>query len=264
MKLFKRYWTIWTITALNALQVAFVNRASNVLFFIGKTIRVSMSLLFLFLIRDQIAHFNQYTTDQVLIFYLTYQFIDTFSQIFYRGVYEFREKIRTGTFDFDLAKPISPLFRALTGQPDINDAFFFIPTTLVSIYIATTLQISVSLSSVLWYLVLLANAFLIATALHIIVLVVGVLTTEVEGVIWMYRDLMRLGRFPVSIYLEPMRLALFFIIPVGMMITIPAEVLLNLEPTYSAGLAIVIGVGILTASLWLWRWSLKHYSSASS
>lgn len=260
----KTYFSIWKIMGTNALQEAFVNRYSNLLFFAGKIIRVAMSLVFLFLIKDNINQFAGYTPDQVVIFFLTYQFIDTLAQIFYRGVYLFGPKVRSGEFDFFLLKPIKPLFQALTGKPDVNDAIFIVPTTVISIWIATTLNITVTFSSILIYLFLLVNSFLIATGFHILVLSMGVITTEVDNVIMLYRDLNRLGQYPVTIYLEPLRFALFFIVPIGLMITIPAEALLNITPTYSLLLTSLVGVVFFLGSLKVWSWSLKRYSSASS
>ncbi len=246
------------------MQKLFVNRATNLLFFMGKIIRMGMSLLFLFLIKNQVAQFSKYTTDQVIIFFLTYQFIDTISQVFFRGVYLFRSRIVRGTFDFMLLRPINPLFQALTDHPDLNDAIFLIPTTIFSIYIVTTLDVQITLNSFLLYLLLLINAFMIAAALHILVLVVGILTKNIEGFIWIYRDLMRLARFPITVYLQPLRSILFFLIPIGMMISIPSEILLGIEPTYSILIAIITGVAIMIVSLQLWKWSLKKYNSASS
>ena len=267
MKKIKRlatYFAVWKIFGFNAMQTTFVNRGSNLLFMIGKVIRLTMSLVFLYLIRENITNFAGYTVDQMIVFFLTYQFIDLLSQVFYRGVYMFGNLIRKGNFDFLLSKPINPLFRALTGRPDINDAIFIVPTTLISLYILTNLEITITLQSALLYAVLLVNSFLIATALHILVLVVGVLTTEVDGIIWIYRDLNHLSRFPVGIYMEPFRFALFFIIPIGMMVTIPTEILLGLRPTYSIFLATGVGIGSFLVSLKLWNWALKKYSSASS
>lgn len=260
----RTYFRVWRLNASNTLQKLFINRATNILFFFGKTVRMGMSLLFIFLIKDQISSFSSYSIDQVVIFFLTYQFIDTLTQVFFRGVYMFRARIIRGTFDFMLLKPISPLFQALTDHPDINDTIFIIPTTLLSIYIATTLNISITWQSLLAYLILVANGLMIATALHILVLVSGIITKDIQGFIWIYRDLLRLSRFPVTIYLQPLRGVLFFVIPVGMMVTIPAEVLLNLTPSHSIAMAFMTGIGSLLVSLKIWQWSLKKYSSASS
>lgn len=260
----KTYYRVWYLMAANALQETFVNRWANMLFFIGKAVRLTMTLLVLFLIKSNISSFAGYTPDEMVMFFLTYQFIDVFAQIFYRGVYIFNNKVRTGEFDFLLAKPINPLFQSLTGKPDFNDALFFIPSTLISLYIASQLEITISLTSVVWFLVLLANSFLLATALHILILAVAIFTTEIDGAVWLYRDMMQLGRFPVNIYFAPIRIALFFLIPVGMMVTIPTEFLLQTSPTYSAAIVSLFSIGFFVASLKIWQFSLKHYSSASS
>lgn len=223
-----------------------------------------MSLLVLLLIRSTIDEFAGYSTDEMIIFFLTYQFVEVLAQMFFRGVYMFSNKVRTGEFDFTLTKPINTLFQILTGHPDVIDVIFIIPTTIISIWIALQLDITVTAASFFWYLILLFMAFLIAAALHIIIISVGILTTEIDGAIWLYRDLIDMGRFPVTIYLEPLRFALFFLVPIGMMITIPSQILLNQPPTYSGLLAGIFGIGFLFISIKFWGWSLKQYSSASS
>jgi ABC-2 type transport system permease protein len=263
-KRFNTYWQFWKLNAMNKLQETFVNRWTNALFMLGKSIRFVFMLLVLFTIKQNVKQFAGYSTDEIIIFFLVYQFVDVIAQVFFRGVYIFQNKIRTGEFDFYLLKPINPLFQALTGYPDINDAIFLIPTTMTSIYIATQLEISITLNSALLFIVLLLNSFLIITALHITVLVFGLLTSEVDGVIWLYRDFNQFGRFPVSIYQEPLRFLLFFIVPIGMMVTVPAEILLTKNPTFPIVVAIAIGISTFIVSAALWKWSLRKYSSASS
>ncbi len=258
------YFSVWKLLAANELQRAFINRYTNLIFFSGKAIRLGISLAFLLLLRSSISQFSDYTSDQILIFFLTYHFIDLVTQTLYRGVYTFSYKIRSGEFDFDLAKPINPLFQALVGKPDANDALFFIPSLLVALAIGLQLDITITTVSLLWYLVLFCNGLLLATSLNIVVLTIGVLTTEVDGIIWMYRDISKLGQFPVSIYMEPVRLVLFFVVPIGTMISVPAEALLGVPSTTGYTLALALGAGSLIVSTSLWKWALKRYASASS
>lgn len=259
-----KYVLLWTTLATNALQETFINRGTNALFLSGKIIRFSFSLFFLWLLRNTITAFSSYTVDQVILFYLTYQFIDTAAQIFYRGVYLFGNQIKSGDFDFALAKPISPLFQSLVGKPDINDAVFLIGTTVFSLFIASQLEVTVTTSSALLFSLLLINSFLIATGFHILVLCAGIFLTEVDGIIWLYRDITRLGQFPVTAYLEPLRSLLLFVIPVGVLFTVPVEVLLGLLNPMGALLACMFGVGFLALTLKVWSSSLKQYQSASS
>jgi len=252
------------MTASNALQETFVNRGAHAMFFLGKTIRFVMATVFLLLIRNNVTEVGGYSADAMIVFYLTYQTIDTLAQVFYRGVYEFGNSIRTGSFDGILTKPINALFTVLTGIPDVNDAFFFVISTAVSIYLVATADLSITLSSSLWYLFLLGISFLIATGIHIFVLCITLLTTDSNNVMFTYRDVSRLGQFPITIYGELIRFSLFFIIPIGLMVTIPAQVLLNLELTYSILFTTLFGIAFFTASIQTWNWTLKKYSSASS
>lgn len=263
-KLLKRYYTIWLITAKNALQETFINRWTNSLFFLGKAVRFGMLLLFLFVLQSTNTGFGEYSSDEVVVFFLVFNLIDLTAQILYRGVYLFSQHIRTGSFDFLLIKPISALFQSLFGKPDVNDVIFLLVSAAVSLWILSGLSVTITSLSILWFIALFINGLLIATALHIVVIAVAILIIEVDNVIWMYRDMMQFGRFPVSIYMPLLKFVLFFIVPIGMMTTIPAEVLLGRTPTYSVVLSSCIGIASFAVSLKLWNWALKHYSSASS
>ncbi len=264
MKTITYYSKIWYWHALSALQVTFANRATNSLFFLGKFLRLTMSLLFLFILHNSIKTFGEYTSNQMVIFFLVYLWIDTITQSLFRGVYSFGSQVRQGSFDFDLTKPINPLFKALMGEPDINDVIFLIPSAFATLWALHTFSIQLGGWQILLFGLLFINSLVIATALHIVVLSLAILTTDIDGIMWMYRDLLKLGQFPVTAYGEALRFTLFFLVPVGMMITIPAQVLLNLTPSYAIWLTLIISGTTFGASLLLWRYCLRHYTSASS
>lgn len=234
------------------------------MFFLGKAIRFVIATVFLLLLRANIKELGGYSADAMIVFYVTYQLVDTAAQVFYRGVYEFGGAIRNGSFDGTLTKPINALFNVMTGMPDINDAIFLVVATGVSIYLVASAQVTITITSFLLYLFLLGISFVIATGIHIFILCITLLTTDSNNMIFMYRDVSKLGQFPVTIYYELIRLGLFFAVPIGLMVTIPAQVLLNLQPTYSILFTTVFGISFFFASLKNWNWALKRYSSASS
>ena len=261
---FLSYLKVWIRLAINSIQETFINRGTSALFFSGKAIRFGMMIVFLLLLQTQLDSFAGYTTSHLVVFYLTYYFVDLFGQIIFRGVYQFGQKIRTGEFDFFLLKPVSPLFQSLVGKPDINDLIFLVPSGLISFYLVSQLDIAVTTSSLLWFALLFINGLVIITSLHILVLAVAIITVDIDGIIWLFRDVSRLGQFPVSIYFEPLRTILFFLIPIGMMVTIPAEILIGSSSSHAISTAIFIGFASLITSLSLWKLSLRYYSSASS
>jgi ABC-2 type transport system permease protein len=262
MKRLTIYWQIWKTIAKYSFAETFLNRWMNLLFFVGKFIRFGMLLAFLLVIQHNMKGFAGYTTNQIVVFFLTYQVIDTLSQVLYRGVYIFSSQVKSGELDFYLIKPVNALFRILTGKPDIIDAIFFVPQIGLSVWLIAHLTSSITFASFLTYLLLVVNGFLIATAFHIFVICLGVLTTEVDNAILLYRDANNLARFPIDLYREPMRTTLFFLIPVGLINTIPAQALLNLTPSYSILLTLGVGATFFALSLVAWKESLKRYTSA--
>jgi ABC-2 type transport system permease protein len=260
----RKYWQTWKMTAFSAFQETFINRWTNLLFFVGKGVRFAMMLLFLLLLRENVNQVGAYTSGQMIAFFVTYSLIDTIVQVVYRGIYTFGQDVRSGKFDGTLVRPINPLFTVLTGQPDINDAVFLIPTVCVSVYLLATSGLTITWLSAGLYVALLANSFILATALQIIIASLTIMTTDADNFVWIYRDVTRLGQFPITIYFEAIRIALFFIVPVGMMFTIPAQVLLNTAPSYSLVIVTSFTVFFFWLSLRIWNRALRSYSSASS
>jgi ABC-2 type transport system permease protein len=87
---------------------------------------------------------------------------------------------------------------------------------------------------------------------------------ELENTIWIYRDLMTLGRFPSDIYSTPMQGVLTFIVPVAVMVSFPAKALLGkLTPLWLLH-ALLMAATSMAASLFFWRFATRRYTSVSS
>lgn len=260
----KKYVFIWLKIALNTAQETFVNRVTNLLFMLGKALRFGLFLVLLYAFQDNLSAVGGYKTEDLIPFFLIFNLIDTTAQCLYRGVYLFQQQVRRGEFDFDLMRPINPLFRSLFGKPDINDAIFLIPITLISLYLMQTTIMSLSITDIILFVVLFINGLIIATAFHILTLSLGIVTAEVDNVIMVYRDLSNFGRFPIDIYTQTVRFILTFIIPIGVMLTVPAQVITKSSLLVTVPVALLIGIVFLLTSLTAWKYALRQYSSASS
>jgi ABC-2 type transport system permease protein len=262
MKLFVYYLKIWLRLTLSSFQTAFVSRIGAALFTIAKVLRFIFFVLIVLLVVTRTKSLVGYTLNQSLIFFLTFNVIDTLSQLLFREVYRFRPKIVNGDFDLTLIKPMNPLFTVLLGGADPMDLMMLVP--YLGILLMLIFQIQFSLISVLFYLLLLFNSFLIATAFHIFVLALGILTTEIDHAIMIYRDVTSMARFPVDIYREPLRGFITFIIPIGIMMTFPPKALFGLLSPIFIILSFAIGTLFIHLSLRVWHYALTQYASASS
>lgn len=234
-----------------------------ILFFLtGKVLRFIFFFGFLFFLVLGTKTLAGYNSNQAIFFFLTFNLIDVMAQFFFRGVYTFRPRIVSGDFDLILVKPISSLFQSLTGGADVIDLITIPPLLFAVWYVGSLLN--PNMLNITYYILLLLNGFLIATAFHILVLAFGIITMEVDHTIMIYRDLTALGRFPVDIYRQPLQGFLTYLVPVGLMITLPAKALMGLVSLPGVLASFGFGLTAVFISLRFWDFALKKYSSASS
>lgn len=246
----------------NSLQQTLANLPTAVIFFISKLIRYSMFMAFLYLLMNGLSSLGGYTKEHMLLFYLVFNLIDTSAQLLFREVYRFRPLLISGDFDFVLSKPINPLIRVLMGGPDFIDLGILIIILSVTIYVIAILHIPPLATLIFIFMIL--NSLLIATALHICVLAIGIMTFSIDHLIMIYRDLTSLVRLPVDIYTQPLRTLITFVLPLGVMFTFPPKVLLGLLSWQYIIISFLLGTGGLFLALKFWHHSLKFYQSASS
>ena len=241
-------------------KMIFQQRTGIVLFTLGKVIRFLFLFFMIYLVFSKTRLVKGYSLNQMIIFYLTFNIIDTASQLLFREVYRFRPLVVSGSFDLILLKPHHPFLRILVGGIDFLDLLLLFPYIFLTIFFISKIP-NLSLLLTTSYFILIINSLLIATAFHIIVLALAILTTEVDHTIMIYRDMTSLGRFPLEIYKEPVRGIFTFLIPIGIMMSFPPKALLNLLSPISYLLSVVVSGLLLFISLKLWHLALKKYQS---
>jgi len=259
----KRYIRIWWKLTMNSFMSGFLTRLNAAVFLIGKILRFVFFLVFLVTLFGRTEHLAGYTGTQIIFFYLSYNLVDTVSQLLYREVYRFRPLIVSGDFDFALTKPMNALFRALLGGADPLDMFMLLPYGAALVYTAGRLG-HITTWNIVLYTVLLVNGLFIATGFHILVLALGIIATEVDHAIMIFRDVVSMGRIPTDVYREPLRSVLTVVVPVGIMMTFPVKAMLGLLSPPGIALAVAVGVVFFLFCLRIWRYALSQYSSASS
>lgn len=258
-----RYVRIWWKLTVSSFMISLISRFNAGVFMTGKLLRFIFFLIFLLTIFTRTKSLAGYTVNQMVFFYLSYNLIDTVTQLLYREAYRFRPLVVSGDFDFALVKPMNALFRVLVGGADPLDLGMLPFYILAVIYMGGRLGY-VSGMNIVFYVLLLVNGFIISTGFHILVLALGILATEVDHAIMIFRDVVSMGRIPTDLYHEPLRSVLTFVLPVGIMMTFPAKALMGLLSPWMVFFSFVLGLLFLVLCLKAWRYALSQYSSASS
>lgn len=256
----KKYWHVWWKRVLISVQIVLANRTGMTLFTLGKLMRFSLFIVFLLVLNGRVKQIAGYNFNQMFIFFLVFNLIDLFGQLFFRGIYWFRNQVVSGEFDMTLIKPISAIFQVLTQNTDVLDLpLIFISLGLLIFQVQALPHIS-------WINVVLAtiSGMIVVSAIHIFVAGMGVITTEVDHTVMIYRDLSQMARVPIDIYTDSIRALLTFVIPVALAFTFPAKAILGLLSLQTFILGFFASLVIFWLSVRFWQYALTQYSSASS
>jgi ABC-2 type transport system permease protein len=264
MRTLARYWRMWLRMAAMSLQAQLTYPLGSVGFLVGKLFRLMFFFAFVVAVFKHTDTLAGYTLVQTALFFLTFNVVDMAAQIFFRGIYSARHVVSDGDFDFYLIQPCSPLFRMALTTVDFLDVATIFPVLVMIGLVFARLPGGLGLWRYALYFALTVNAIVIAFAIHVGVAGLAVRTQELENSIWIYRDLMFMGKFPVDIYGKLARWVLTLAIPIAVMCTFPAKALLGLlSPAwtvYAFGLSAVF----VAASAWFWLDSISKYTSSSS
>jgi ABC-2 type transport system permease protein len=256
------YFRVWRRLAVMSFLVQAESFVSSFGYLIGKFVRIGFFLFFLFSIFRHTDSIAGYSIQEIALFFITFNVVDIIAQLFFRGIYGVRSLIREGDFDYFLIQPINTLFRVAFHSVDFLDVITALPVLGLAGYIIH--QLHVQPIHIVLYALLAINGFFIAFAIHIAVAAMAVLTQELENTIWIYRDLMTLGRFPSDIYSAPMQNILTFIVPIAVMISFPAKACLGKLSLFWIMQAFLMAMTSLALSLYFWHFSTRRYTSVSS
>src|SRR5574340_621900 len=111
----KKYFLVWLRMTANSFATILSSRLGVVVFLFGKFFRFGIYLSFIYFLFFQAKMVAGFTQNQILLFLLSFIFLGGVGQMFFREAYVFRAKLVSGEFDFDLVKPIHPLFKNQIG-----------------------------------------------------------------------------------------------------------------------------------------------------
>lgn len=254
----------WQLAKIRFRQLYLESRLDSIFLVSAKLVRFTFFFIFIVALLTNTKQLAGYQLYETLLFFMTFNLVDISTQFLLRGTYNIQGMINSGLLDHFLTQPINALFRIFSDLIDLLDLATLIPVTAVLVLVIIRLDTPISSVHLMWYLILCANGILIATSIHIFIVAMSILTQEVSSQIWIYRDLMTMGRFPIDIYSQALQVILTIIIPIAVMVSFPAKIIIGILSANLVLLAFTISLIFFISSLAFWRFALKNYTSISS
>lgn len=268
-----RYFRVWRTFLRNSLIRELTFRGNFLIEVVTRTFWFAAQLFLYHIIYAQVPNLQDWTQHEYYAFMATGMLINSLVEaLFMPSCAEFSELIRTGDLDFALLKPIDTQFLISCQRVDLSD----ISGVLLS-------------GGLLWYALAGAGAELTAGRVAMFAMLVltgvaffyGLMIALASTSVWLGRNqglydfwfyITIFARYPQGFYRqtsagEVLWFAFSFILPILLVVTVPARVLLGkaLEPNrWTAIICPTLTVALLWVSRRIFVRSLESYRSASS
>jgi ABC-2 type transport system permease protein len=170
--------------------------------------------------------------------------------------------VQEGTLDFVLLKPISSQFWLSTytfspwGLPDVLFGLGVIGYAGI--------QLNLRVEDYIWSLIPLGFGFMSLYSLWFMLGATSIWFVKIYNVTEVLRGLVEAGRYPITAYPASYRFFFSFVVPITVLTTVPAQVMLHrAEWEWVVGSG-VLAVVLLCSTHLFWRFALRFYTSASS
>ena len=217
-------------------------------------------------IYGQVDSIGDWGHGKMLIFIGTFSMLNGLNMVVYFfGIAQIPQKIREGMLDLYITKPGNTLFRLTFEEMNLGSA----PLLLLSggiVALGVSIEnIHVTPLLLFGYIVLILLMTLLYYDMELILRTIPFFVISATSVDRLEGDMLTLNfKVPGIIYTGIFRVLFYYVLPYGIMATVPTQLLSSTLTAPGLVHALCIVVFFTAFALWFWRFGLKHYKSASS
>ena len=214
----------------------------------------------------QVETLNGWNVYQMIVFIGTFTILDaTYMATYFFGVLTIPDKIRTGSLDGYLVRPVNTLFYVSFENIDLGSAILIIPGIMMVTYGVSMLGATVTLWRVLGYIFLLAIMYFLMYTLMVIIRSLAFRFVKIDAFCEIENELVNFSfRIPGVVFRGMWKLLFLVLLPYGLMATIPTQFLTDVLDGRYWLMTLAVSAAFWALSISLWKRGLKRYSSASS
>ena len=174
------------------------------------------------------------------------------------------EKIRSGSFDYVLLKPVDAQAMVSASRYEPWRVFDLLAAIAIVIYAFVQRGAPPAVPDVALGVVLFGSGVVAAYALWIMCAAASFWVGRLDNLMYLLGSIVDTARWPVEVFPRAWRFVFTFVIPVALMTTYPARALLGRLDAPTAVATIGGSLALLVISRLVWRTAIRSYTSASS
>ncbi len=261
-----RYASIYTALWRNSVVREMQFKVNFLLWIVVELLWFALQLTFIAVIYSHTDRIGDWTKWQVVFLMGTSTFIQQlFSALLLTNLVHLSEDIRTGKLDFMLLLPVNTRFLISLRQVDLGGFFNAAVACAVMIYAGLQLNLSPTPAHLFGFLLLVVAGLLVHYSLLLMLASSSFWTVRAQGIVWGYYNLFNIARLPDAAFRGAFKVFFTYALPMLLVANVPAKLVTQkLSSTWEMILLVLMAVVLFVASELVWRWSIRHYTSASS
>lgn len=259
-----RYSRLLALFVRTELQYELEYRANLLLEIVQTVVIIATSVGAILVLFTYTNVMNGWDLGSMLILLGCFYLVQGFGELVLSPSFEkFMEHVRLGTLDFALLKPVSAQFLVtLRHFRVVQLAQIGLGAVVVAVGLGRIA--AVGAFEAVGFAVALTCGFVLVYALLLALSTLAFWFVRVDNLMAIYWSFLDAGRFPVDIYPGWLRVTLSSAVPIGVAVTVPAQVIAGRLDLI--GLAALVAGTIVAFGLasWFWHIGLRSYTGASA
>src|SRR5262245_3073775 len=264
--MFKRYLNIYAALWKNSVVREMGFKTNFLLWIVVELLWFALQLCFITVIYQHTDHIGDWTKWQVVMLIGASHFIQqVFQAFFLSNCVQISEYIRTGKLDFMLLLPVNTRFIVSLRQVDLGGFVNATSAVAVMLYAANQMHVVPTVAQLFGFALFAVIGISIHYSLMLLLATTSFWTVRAQGIVWGYYSLFNIARLPDAAFTGFFKIFFTFAIPMLLVSNVPVKVLISkLDSPLQMLLLLAMGVLCFLVSELGWRFSMRHYTSASS
>ena len=241
-------------------------KANFLLWIVVELLWFALQITFITVIYSHTDRIGDWTKWQVVLLIGASHVIQQIFQAFFlTNCTQISEYIRTGKLDFMLLLPVNTRFIISLRQVDLGGFVNGASAVAVMVYACRQMHLVPGAAQIAGFVLLAAAGVMIHYSLMFLLASVSFWTVRAQGIVWGYYSLFNIARLPDAAFRGVFKAVFTFAVPMLLVVNVPVKLLINKlgspgDMLLLLGMTLVCGVMSEVG----WRFSLRHYTSASS
>ena len=222
-------------------------------------------VLYYVFIFQHVSSVKGWTLGKVLVLTGIYLlFNSVFKSLLEINFNQFVQIIYNGELDYVLTKPVNSQFLVSLSRFSLRSFLRLFAGLGILIWALLAYDIKISVLGVAVFLISFLLGMVIIYSLWFITFLLAFYLGNIENLYYLFLPIFQMARVPITVFPKTVQILFSFVIPLIFIATIPAQALWGNASWQILLLGVILTLGLLWLSHYLWLRALRSYSSASS